>query len=490
MIKHLLVTRCFNVRRLLELNSHLAQIGRFFSSQDASTALRPFYFIVHPDLFGQHPAERAINEHSLQVLSEYLASYKRLGSQQQGKLDNLVFYIRPQQDNAQPGLQCVKISLSKKTLRETVVGILVACGLSSSHVPQATADLYSTDRPIKWSPSYYTATGKKNPDEVEVKKVSRTLRSWLKQNGPQSRRNEESVRHIQTVITTLQSELQSELELREIRFANAWGFQHFRGCLKSFHRLYNNHPEFVKFVLKDKVLLFSNNTGVSRRGEIVLSSADVPEKWMTLLKSVAAYEAMLHRLPVMETKLSSLLKNIQVVREERRNSSVMAEDYELLLNSILNSLRRCQRLVDSTFLTLDLSHLKLAVEGPMSPLMLSSQGHFLIPASVPGSLIVDFIYKNRFTAKHLLAESERLMFEEDQSHQRALTTLGLAELRKDDSVTSSQMTSCCQRLVELHDTLPLPLEKSRLTVSHYYSVMQDGQIILPWNWLSDDDDTW
>ena len=42
---------------------------------------------------------------------------------------------------------------------------------------------------------------------------------------------------------------------------------------------------------------------------------------------------------------------------------VMAEDYELLLNKILNSLRRCQDYVSETFSNEDLSGLEMVVDG-------------------------------------------------------------------------------------------------------------------------------
>ena len=35
---------------------------RKLSSAQVSTALRPFYFLVHPDLFGRWPREQAVNE--------------------------------------------------------------------------------------------------------------------------------------------------------------------------------------------------------------------------------------------------------------------------------------------------------------------------------------------------------------------------------------------------------------------------------------------
>lgn len=52
----------FNWRRLSSRCSanQILQI-RALSGADAVNALRPFYFVVHPDFFGQHPKERVRN---------------------------------------------------------------------------------------------------------------------------------------------------------------------------------------------------------------------------------------------------------------------------------------------------------------------------------------------------------------------------------------------------------------------------------------------
>lgn len=80
-----------------------------------------------------------------------------------------------------------------------------------------------------------------------------------------------------------------------------------------------------------------------------------------LLQSVHAYDPMIERLPRMEKELSSLLNNIQIMRREKREF-VMAQTYEVLLNKMLNSLRRCQNLVIEELKNQDLSHLVLVVE--------------------------------------------------------------------------------------------------------------------------------
>lgn len=64
--------------------------------------------------------------------------------------------------------------------------------------------------------------------------------------------------------------------------------------------------------------------------------------------------------------------------------------------------------------------------------------------------------------------------------------LELKEISKDGSVSAQQMISCCQRLAANHWHYSQILSQAQLRVSHYYSVMQDGQICIPWDWVGED----
>lgn len=48
--------------------------SRGLTSGEVTTALRPFYFLVHPDLFGQHPEAQHTNNASLKILNSHLDS--------------------------------------------------------------------------------------------------------------------------------------------------------------------------------------------------------------------------------------------------------------------------------------------------------------------------------------------------------------------------------------------------------------------------------
>lgn len=68
-------------------------LRREFSNAELSTVLRPFYFAVHPDLFGQHPVQRSTNEESLKYLSAFLESFQSQRSPHMAPA-TLKFYIR------------------------------------------------------------------------------------------------------------------------------------------------------------------------------------------------------------------------------------------------------------------------------------------------------------------------------------------------------------------------------------------------------------
>lgn len=75
----------------------------------------------------------------------------------------------------------------------------------------------------------------------------------------------------------------------------------------------------------------------------------------------------------------------------------------------------------------------------------------------------------------------RLQAEEEAVVKLCLHSLSLRSLSKEPSVSSSQMILCCKKLVE--QRCPL-MQGLHICVSHFYSVMQDGDLCIPWDWKS------
>ncbi|KAK7115132.1 T-cell activation inhibitor, mitochondrial-like [Littorina saxatilis] len=461
-------------------------VVRFLSTQEVATALRPFYFIVHPDLFGQFPMERAVNEDSLKRLSEYVTSLQVSG---RARPTELIFYVRQNSESAGQ-MKKVKVKLADKSLRQTVLSILGSCGLPVDYInniPVSSAEASGKLlRSLQWHPSFYAATDRASPFQTPRANPQLMLRTWLQLNIGRSREKVDAIHHVQEDIIQLSAMLHDALNVQEIRWDSVWGITHFRGCLKSFYRLYAEHPRTISSILKGRRLIFSNKTGVSRLGEIVLSSEDVPTSWMRLLLSVGGYDSVLERLPFMEQKLSALLNGIGIIRQERSHSRVMAEDYELLLNKLLNSLRRCQDYVSKVFEDTDLSGFEMVVDGENAPMTLTSTGSFLIPASMPGTMVIDYIHTHKAEAYTVLRDIHSSLRKEAECVEKCALALELLEISKDENVTPQQMISCCERLTSEYWRLCVSLHQSRIQVSHYYSVMQDGKICIPWDWIGDD----
>lgn len=92
------------VRRLCleKIFPHWFLSSRTLSGAEAVNALRPFYFAVHPDFFGQHPREREVNENSLKRLSVYLENLQKPGFRSL-KPTPLTFYVRETEQNSSEG---------------------------------------------------------------------------------------------------------------------------------------------------------------------------------------------------------------------------------------------------------------------------------------------------------------------------------------------------------------------------------------------------
>uniref|UniRef100_A0A3B5MDA2 DUF4460 domain-containing protein n=1 Tax=Xiphophorus couchianus TaxID=32473 RepID=A0A3B5MDA2_9TELE len=77
---------------------------RALSAAEAVNALRPFYFAVHPDFFGQFPREREVNENSLKQLNGYMENLQKPDLKLVRPI-KLTFYIRDTKESSekQPG---------------------------------------------------------------------------------------------------------------------------------------------------------------------------------------------------------------------------------------------------------------------------------------------------------------------------------------------------------------------------------------------------
>uniref|UniRef100_A0A8D2QTM3 T cell activation inhibitor, mitochondrial n=1 Tax=Zosterops lateralis melanops TaxID=1220523 RepID=A0A8D2QTM3_ZOSLA len=486
---------CLRTVRRLCLDKILLQCvlqSRTLSGADAINALRPFYFAVHPDFFGQHPKEREVNENSLKRLNGYLENLQKPGFRS-FKPTQLTFYVREREPNSSnvqesfsaSGFRAVSFTLHTRDLLSTVLDILNSCSLSTEHVQslnvnsQPHKEAKSTvNRPIKWDKTYYSFTGFKDPEEEleQAQRVETTLLSWLDDNEASAVKKLKKSLPLRKELERLKIELSHELQLSDIRWQRSWGIAHRCSQLHSLGRLVQQRPEILENV-KGRTVVFTDRSGMSAAGHVMLGTMDVHHHWTKIFERLPNYYKLQKGLLLLEDRISQLLGGIQVIYIEELQPLLTLEEYFEILNSFYNKLRDSRL----PFHPRSLRGLQMILESDRYAPSLHEFGHFMIPTVCDPAALQWFIFSKAQEARENLKRKEEMMITEKELINTSMERFSLDRLYKEPSVSSAQMIDCCKRLLE--ESLPY-LQGMHLCVSHFYSVLQDGDLCIPWNWKS------
>ncbi|RZF42209.1 hypothetical protein LSTR_LSTR004358 [Laodelphax striatellus] len=469
-------------------SKYMFGVYRHLTSGEVLTALRPFYFTVHPDLFGQFPSERAINENSLQVLSSFLEGIQQ---NRYTRPTTVKFFLKPQKTVGQVTLKSVQINLVPQDVRKTVLTILASCNLPTTYVDKITPqpsppprkrDLDFREKVRKHYGDYeYKTHTRVKMEEIRKAKEDETLMEWLERGVAEAARAKTTAnRPIVDEIERLREELIGRLGITEVLWDCGWNVAHFRGCLLSFKALVEQHDDIVKH-LKGRRLVFGNDTGVTLDGQILLNRGEVRHNWLDFIKNVWKDDIVLQSVPAFEKAVSQVLRDIKVARRKFQPIK-MAKQYEVNLRRLTTALIDYQgrRGYPKTWPE-SLNDFEIVVESEAGPLMVSPTGQFIVPSSCPSFLLVNFITDNMQQAADLLQQYKSHKYIEAELQRQCKAALKLADLRKDDNITPTLMIKCCDQLLARKEQLKPLLEGSYLYITNYYSVMSDGQICIPWN---------
>lgn len=337
-------------------------------------------------------------------------------------------------------------------------------------------------------------------DEFEERiiksKVELNLTEWLKRNYSVALQKLEAIQPIQDELRRLKDELVEELQLEDLRWNCDWSVSHIRGCLTNLSVLNKQYPDDLNR-LQAKTVIFSRHNCIDLNGQVILNIEDVRNSWLDLIRSIKTYDTYLESLPVAEKTLSGRFPlsplcplTLCTLADLLRGISIVHPQYNLW--SVKKYFKQLRRLIDSVVeykrqqglpsnWPRSLGHHRLIVEFDSGPLMLSPCGHFIVPASCPVSLLVRFISENLLKASHSLERDRRCSEEERRVRDECVVAFGLKCLDKDENITAEQMIEFGGRLLGERDQLRPYLLATHLRVSHYYSVLHDGQICVPYN---------
>uniref|UniRef100_A0A336M257 CSON010661 protein n=1 Tax=Culicoides sonorensis TaxID=179676 RepID=A0A336M257_CULSO len=476
-------------------------IKRFLTTQEVATALRPFYFVVHPDLFGKFPQQRSTNEDSLQRLSAHLEALT-----QQRILDTtpntLPFYVREQDTEKKGTFHLVNIPLEKSLDAKRVIKkILEACNIATDQLDKLQSDfenLYyaQTAQARQQTQKRQASDSKTTPKYDEFvgiftnefdlfgqrtkrKREETTLESWVTRNRIEAIKRSDAKMKLTVEVNKLRDVLSERFKLKEIIYDCGWNLEHFRGCLKALERLHQLHSNEM-YNLKGRTVVFASFTGVSLEGDIMLFTGDVSTNWLELIKNLPKHDIYLTKIPAYEYALSQILLQIKVARRKfmpKAQAAAYTSHLRKVTTSLLDYLS--VRKYPTTWPE-SLSDYELVVESEAGPLMISPTGQLIVPATHPGQLLVDFITNHLDEAAEKQAIYNRNKFLERDLEQRCLTEMKLLSLTKDDSVTPDKMIECLTRLLEL-DRNRVDLTNIHLNITNYFSVLADGTVCIPFD---------
>jgi len=313
------------------------------------------------------------------------------------------------------------------------------------------------------------------------KKVDSSLVSWLKSNGDKAKLYQSEAKPVREEIVRIKASLKDDFGFEDVSWEAEWNRTQCLGSFRSLHRIVGETPDGCRY-FAGKSIVFSGRTGINIRGKILLSPKDVPENWARALQNYNTNDSIIHcHIPALESRLSHLLNDIKIVHRKNQEE-MLAGDYHRHLQKIVSMLERhYERGFPKPAESYD--DLEFVVEGDSAPLTLSPSGVFLSPAVAPATILLPFLEANQDAAARLLLSRAFLHRQMEDEVGRCKRLFSLDALTKDDSIPLDQMVTCCQRLCasfrEIYIYLPVG---SKVVVTSYFTVLQSGEICIPWNW--------
>ena len=387
-----------------------ATIIRHLTQAQVSTALRPFYFLVHPDLFAKYPKEQSVNETSLKSLKMYLSVMIEDRKVVQAPT-YATFYLKPRtqcERQNRTKLKSVRLQLKQeRKVRSAVIKILKGCDLPTSYVdsiPERKDEAFLDSRPAVWEDLDAAAEAheielakRRKKHAVHSTDVSQPLKIWLTNNVENARAKMAKSESTRLELERRQDELCNAMSMADISWDSDSGWEtiHRIGTVNSLTDLCEHHYSTVKDILKGRTIVIGGTgSGLSLDGEIIIYSGEVRYNWLHTIRCVPEAEKLLRKIPLVERALSQLLRNIQIVRTKHQKS-VTVENYRLRLRQLITNMG--DYLGARSFplsWPSSLSQLQMCVVTESCPLMVTPEGQILVPASCPGFLLVEFLSNN------------------------------------------------------------------------------------------------
>ncbi|XP_034029380.1 T-cell activation inhibitor, mitochondrial-like [Thalassophryne amazonica] len=256
----------------------------------------------------------------------------------------------------------------------------------------------------------------------------------------------------------------------------SWGVAHRFSQLQSLNRLpQQNRDTLIK--LKGLTVVFADQSGMNACGHVLLGTMDVHFQWTKLLQRLPSYYSLLQQTEWLKERVSLILGGALVTHAETLGPVQPIAEYYSTLNTFYKCLMSKRIIVHPR----SLQGLAMILDSDCSSPCLHQRGHFIIPTETDPVKLQSFLQSHVPEARQRCLLTKELQAEEEAILNLCVHSLSLRSLSKEPSVSSSQLVLCCRRLLDQHPSL---LQGLHVRIAHFYSVLQDGDLCIPWDWKS------
>ena len=478
----------------LFLRSHkaLSNCRSYLTSADVTTALRPFYFLVHPDLFGRFPKEQSVNEHSMKQLKSFLDTI--LSEGKTPKPVRVKFYLRPSESvYHRDSLKYINLDLKGGDIRKSVVKVLKGANLQTSYVDKI-PDKDGRSKIFEADEEDFFEKGNGYKGEFMHTKLSKMdirhgLDKWLQENVATARKMAEDSTPMALSARRIQDEICLDFGVKEIKWATDW-LKHCRvSKLQGLRSLLENYSDVRHFLFKREVVFTEGHSGVCLDGQVCLFAGEVLENWLWQIQKLPYAESLLSIIPKVEKSLSQALRDIRLVR--RKNMPItLANDYRSNLRQLLTTVNdfRSEQNFPASWPD-SLAEFEMSIEDGNAPLTVTPAGQIVVPCNTPSFLLFPFLTEHLEEARAAMEYTRKADHEEAELIEKCVADLGLVGLRKGKGLSNEHMIDCCVRLLQYGPRIRHLTHGTQVIVTSYYGISEDGELSIPYFWVEEEGQT-
>ncbi|WKY14363.1 hypothetical protein Q1695_000146 [Nippostrongylus brasiliensis] len=451
---------------------------RGMTLQEVSVALRPFYFIVHPDRFGRNLRAKEQNEKSLQVLNGYLNDLFPVPK------DVRPTSVRFSIFSKDSSLKDIDITLSGTDPVRIVRNALQSCNLNTDNIPVPEPKITEYDSRSFENVSTGFETYTKNINKAKSSQHAvNDLYSRLKSCRDDALQKSRNTAMTRQSLKEIIDDIKRRSGAKEVIWESDWKETHMRSCLGNLSRLLNQTTASGNFsvihALYKNVLRFGQGSHMCCDGSVQFGADNVPEQWENVCAGLVERRNQLQSLRESALLLGVLLGGAHVVIPYNKSLSRTLDQVQQLLKRLKDD--------DRTMTALSKLGKGTTVEilAPQDDLVVDRRGHILIPCNTTVSSLSDFFKKYGEKCRSLKASMLQNKEGLELHRKECELLLGLSSLEWEPHLGTDEVMECIKRLRNLDDKTKDVIRGLSLRISSNPSiyVMSNGVVSVTLNWI-------